>query len=242
MSMNHEGSLDKQYGALQEAAEAQDAERYREVLGALAEPWVRIDDSPIQHDGVARFVDGVDRVLNSNTFLLCFDSSVILTSWTTLPLLHVLSQQGWVARAMVEQDQARDEYWSMNSNLAYLKLTPGSLVVEGFSLSGTPLDDAAFKAKLLWMLTTPRSWYKKQLTEEQAQPLVETFLRALVGGSDPRAWRFLNLAPDFFHSSWGSLVTPDNQHFAYFDGMGMDHCLVAWQPDRLYMLLTNGCD
>ncbi|WP_219412706.1 serine/threonine-protein kinase [Pseudonocardia nigra] len=148
-------------------------------------------DSP----AVTAFLDAVDRAMNSTTFLLKVRADAPITAANGEEVLAAFLRHPLFLAMMRELDEARG--WG---NLA--DDGPAALVREPLRLSSTPLDAAAFRAPLWWMLREAPSPYRTRPSETAATELVTAFVGAVLGPTGARhTWTFRDVRPDFLHST-----------------------------------------
>lgn len=198
---------------------------------------------------VRALLDALDQVLNSNTLLLCarIDPPASpehlreqLTAW-----LHTAEFR----EQMLEQDRERDWYnFHTFGDEPHAVPRAGDFVPPGARLSGEVLSSEAAVAHLCGLLTSPLSFYQRQLDEAKAQHLVREAWAALAPGAAPMV---LRLAPDFLHARAHDevddvddvVVDPlESDMLRYFDGFEFDGALVVAAGTTAWMLLTNGSD
>lgn len=191
---------------------------------------------------VRALLDALDEVLNSNTLLLCarIDPPASpdhlreqLTAW-----LHTAEFR----EQMFEQDLERDWHnFHTFGDGAQAIPRAGSFVPPGARISGEVLSAQAAVAHLRGLLTSPLSFYGKQLVAAQAEHLAREAWAALAPGAAPMV---LCLAPDFLYGrGLGDAVRPpESDKLCYFDGFDFDGALVVATGTTAWMLLTNGSD
>ena len=186
------------------------------------------------------FLDAVDLVINSNTFLLHFQ----LSSGNIKEELSSFIRSDDFFRQITEQDAERRWYNMYNFN--YIDdgytLKPGKLVKKDFDLK--------FKKKLVGpkeylaaMLTANYeignfiSYYGKQKQPEEAIRIVDDFIFDLTAGKD---LVYYIIEPDFL-ARGGEDRQPDFCEIYYFEGLhASDSATLLVSEQNAYLLLTNG--
>jgi len=194
--------------------------------------------------GIKAFLDALDQVLNSNSFLL--DCPIDLTIDDSASRLEALIRSQAFKDLLIEGDIERGwmNYgeWDPEAN-RYTRLHHGGHFHRaGCSLTMHALDRAAVRQRLVHLLTGTASPYHRQLSESAAAPLVGAFLDELLG-EHPEEWAFLAVDPTFLHTSgyYGNPTRPPgSDDFAYFDGGEGDSSTVFYRRGATWMLLTNG--
>lgn len=200
--------------------------------------------SETPRDPIGAFLDALDEVLNSNSFLLDCpidelqpDAESRLTELIRGPIFKDLLiaadiERGW--KNYGEWDWETERYERLHHS--------GDFFIPDVRLQVARLDYPAARRRMIDLLAHTYSPYHKQLPEADAVAVTDRFLDELLEG-DPTGWTFLAVAPDFLHTSgyFGHPTrSPERDDFCYFDGGDADSCTVFHRPGKTFMLLTNG--
>lgn len=208
--------------------------------------------------GVSAFLDAVDTVMNSNTFLLKVRVDRPITVGGLRDTLGRFLGGPLFGDMMLAADRTRD-WWMLHHAPFEVNekedtgwRVQNGLVLDDARLDLGRIDIVAFTARLRWMLREAPSPYRRHLGEEHAQDLIGALFRDLFGPlswplATPMAqrcwaearWSFYTLRPDFLRSTeyYTGKPCPD---LAYFDGGAADTAMFFYQDDVFYLLLTNG--
>lgn len=200
---------------------------------------------------VENFLRTVDSVLNSNTFLL-----VIPLIGQPKDLKRFLSEfikSKKFKELMIEQDKIRslgcyNYYDFIEGEVVEAINYSGEFCKPNFELSMEKMSYGSLEKILLNMITTNKSFYKKQLSSYNASPIVNMFLDKIFKGNNIKKltdeWNIYSVKPNFLNTTYiideNSRKEEQNERFCYFDDWGFDSCTVFYNKERLYMLLTNG--
>ncbi len=212
----------------------------------------------LDHPAIDAFLDAVDEVMNSNTFLLKVRADVPVHLGNRVEILDAFLRDRLFHEMMLAADQARDWWmfhevpWEPDEPGAPMAGAPGSLVRDGFRLTLDPLDATGMVVRLRWMLTGACSPYRRHLDEVRARDLVSGFLRQALGPVDgacpvepdrrsetEKPWKFCTVWPDFLRGM--DERTDESHQPAYFEGCeSADTATFFHRGDVFYLLLTNG--
>lgn len=153
--------------------------------------------------GIKNFLDAVDSVMNSNTFLLPF-TEIDNKPRNNIELIYEYLHSDFFPELMYQNDNLRElynfhDYDIINDDLVYSP-TKDSWLTDNEIEVTEELDFEKFKALLKWYLTKSFSPYDKHLGELEAQILVDRFCERLI---DIRTDKFgaLSLKPNFLHNT-----------------------------------------
>jgi hypothetical protein len=186
----------------------------------------------------SRLLDALDRVLNSNSFLLEEpdsddpDSARVLEAFLRSPRF---------LRLLGEADAARGWHNYATETDAGVSHLSGNLLVPDAQLDVRQIDEAALREELVSLLTTSRSPHHKQLHADEAQRLVDAFVRDLTHAG--QNVRYFQVAPTFLNSSGYAALDPEHSSSkepTYFDGGPFDRCVLMRDDQKFRLLLTNG--
>jgi hypothetical protein len=201
---------------------------------------VTIADEPVK-----QFLDAVDAVLNSNTFILSFSvqSHDVLSSLTTFVNSSDFQLQ------LLKQDQ--DRLWHnlhlYNVDRDQYEARTGSVVKENCRLKITQPGFPGHEY-LMAMITGDTtkgsffSFYATQKTREEAEALVKALISFLF---KDQAWQLFIVEPDFL---WNAVERSPLEKYStgeifYFEGdNGNDSATVIASKDTGFLILTNGID
>jgi hypothetical protein len=190
---------------------------------------------------IKTFLDSVDIVLNSNTFLLQFDS---MTSDLKSEFMSFLQSESFIEQ-LAYQDRERswfNMYYFDNKTESY-KLRKGSILKDKIDLRIEEVvnERSEYLTAMLTGDTTRGrffSFYSKQLDKEKARAIVDGFTSFL---SASESWRLFILEPDFLKDAVE--VSSKEEDLRYFEGdNGNDTATIILTRDKGYLLLTNGID
>ncbi len=192
------------------------------------------------------FLDSVDLVLNSNTFLLETTADFDSIAQTRIDISEFMALGGFKSQ-LLEQDLIRDwtNYYSLNDHGEYTLTANGELVKPDFQIELTEVSQEAAFHRLRAMLTVEpnsynfRSPYHQEMEREKATTLVRNFLNSLMLALN---WKAYLLNTDFCYSRVEQDQNPNVT--AYFEGdYGADSATLLVREDgKSYLLLTNGID
>ncbi|MCG8456915.1 MAG: hypothetical protein MI919_11595 [Holophagales bacterium] len=198
--------------------------------------------------GVKAYLDAVDRVANSNTFLLAAGDR--LGSLTPAGIFDFLDSPAFSA-AMYECDAERgwfnlhdttDLPEQIESVRDLYSPRPGELlcVEEPTQLDVVPLTREALREKLLWLLVGVWSPYRENLPDREAAVLVDGFLYAIEGDGVIASAALCE--PDFLHSAEYFRADDDfePEPLAYFGGAAADLAAFFLAGANGYVILANG--
>ena len=186
------------------------------------------------------FLDAVDIVLNSNTFLLQFDLN---TESTTENILNFINSQSF-KNQIIHQDKERKwfniHYFDYKTEL--YKIKSGSILKEEFELTIIEIVDkkSDYLAAFLTADATKgrfRSFYDEQINIENATEIVNNFVSFL---SPKNYWKLFFVAPNFLKQT--NEKYSKNENLRYFEGInGNDTATIILCKNTGFLLLTNGC-
>lgn len=190
---------------------------------------------------VTAFLDAVDIVLNSNTFLLHYTAEVdcdIKDALTSFVNSNDFYQQ------FLKQDIDRKwhNHHHFNSKTDRFEPRSTNLVKPGSQLTiGKP---AVSKLDyLIAMLTANNqdlpffSFYSQQIEVAKATQIVNDLIYYITWGS---SWELYTIRPDFLYN--GTEKDKAKGTICYFDDCGNDAATLIVSGNRHYMILTNGMD
>ena len=198
--------------------------------------------------GVKAYLDAVDKVANSNTFLLAAGDG--LRSLTPAGIFEFLSSDAFAA-AMYACDAERG-WFNLHDpvdppeqvqNVKDLYMPrPGEFlcVDKPAQLDVALVTREALREKLQWLLVGVRSPYGGNLPKREAAPLVNGFLSAI-----EREGAIVSAAlcdPSFLHSTqyWTADDDFEPEPLAFFDGGGSDVAAFFKAGIHGYVVLANG--
>lgn len=198
---------------------------------------------------VADFLNAVDTVMNSNTFLLDAGHRLGALSGQNLER-YVLS--GPFHREMLHNDAKRDWHnfhevarYGSGKTMSWVP-QEGQFPVPNLKIKPTMVSFDQFRARLLWCLTEARCYYQHSgtghLPDGQAVTMVDAFIDCL---DAKQAFHGAFLEPDFLFGIdyWGySEQDLPEGCLGYFGGPGNpnDTATVWTCSSGGYLLLTNG--
>ena len=190
---------------------------------------------------IKTFLDSVDSVLNSNTFLLRFDSK---GSDLNTEFLSFLQSDSFIEQ-LAYQDRERswfNMHYFDNKTESY-KLKKGNILKDNIELNIKEVENEKSEyltAMLTGDTTKGRffSYYSKQIDKEKARAIVDNFTSFL---SVYESWRLFIVEPDFLKDAVE--VYSKEEDLRYFEGdYGNDTATIILTKDKGYLLLTNGID
>jgi len=195
---------------------------------------------------INRFLDEVDNVLNSNTFLIKLeldfsDSIQCQHQFTSFAKSEKLKS------AVLKQDIERDwfNYHSVSNKGEYIIKEQGPLVKQNDEITPSELTKEKGLRHLSAMLTVEQNdhsfWspYDKQIERNKAEALVKNFIDELTCQQD---FKILTLNTSFMYNKVDKYS--ESQYMAYFEGdYGSDSATIIKVADgTAFLLLTNGID
>jgi hypothetical protein len=186
------------------------------------------------------FLDAVDRVLNSNTFLLPFATRTGRIGEDLRKYLESPEFQREILKQDVERGWHNLQY-STDDAVSW-QPKPGQLLKKGYELiiSSPPIGKQEY---LVAMLTANLqagnffSPYGQQLDTPQAVAIVDTLVEWMFGR---QPWQLCIVNPDFLYSA-DDFKGKYHEALFYFEGeRGCDHAIVLQGPVTSWLLLTNG--
>jgi hypothetical protein len=190
---------------------------------------------------IKTFLDAVDLVLNSNTFLLHFYAK---TSELNADLANFLKSESFMEQ-LAEQDKERGWYMLhyFDEQTESYRLRNGNILKDSIALSIEEVQQERMEylRAMLRGDTTKGpffSFYAQQLGVEEARSIVDDFSSFISGHSE---WRLFIIEPDFLKSAVE--VYAQEGDLRYFEGdYGNDSATVILTRENGYLLLTNGID
>lgn len=200
----------------------------------------KFDSMNLNTPHIKAFLDGVDLVLNSNTFLLELKADFTDAEKATEEVSEFI-RSGTFKNQILKQDLERG--WE---NYHYLGVpdVEGDLFKPNFRIELKELSNEASIDYLRNMLTIEQkesdfySPYRNQMEKNKAQQLVVNFLHELLLQMN---WKLFQLNTDFSYTR--EEIRNENE-MAYFEGdYGSDSATLFVREDgRAFILLTNGLD
>jgi hypothetical protein len=186
---------------------------------------------------ISDFLDAVDRVLNSNTFIIEFEISSPNLSESLTKYLNSVYFIDHILKHDLERKWSNLHYYDYDDDC--YKIRPGNLLKENFIIK---LKDHQFDKKqyLIGMLTGKYgfySFYSQNKTAVEAEIIVENFISYI---SKNKEWKLLIVEPDFLVNTTD--LTEDSKFdMGYFEGESPCNSSTVIQcQDKSYLLLTNG--
>ncbi|MFN8259019.1 MAG: hypothetical protein U0W24_25240 [Bacteroidales bacterium] len=186
---------------------------------------------------VSEFLDALDIVLNSNTFILAFENN----SKGIKESLTEFLNSGYFEDQIIKQDLDRN--WN---NLHYFDdekdcylVRQGRLIKHNFTIKikEQPLDKEFYLTGMLTGKSGFVSFYSKYKKEEEAKYIVCNFISFI---TNQQEYEIYCIEPDFLvntadpHQDLGFYLT-------YFEGESPNNSSTVIQcHDKSYLLLTNG--
>lgn len=196
----------------------------------------------IQEKPIKQFLDSVDIVLNSNTFIVEFE---IVNNNLEQSLYEFLLSENFIGQ-LAQQDIQRDWHnLHYYDNKAYcFKIKSGNLLEKNFELKiNTPLFDK--KEYLTAMLTGDTgkgsffSFYGNEMDRHKAEIIIDNltdYLSAYTG-----EWDLFTVQPDFLKCT--SKNYGRGEDLKYFEGdYGNDTATIIKYKNTGFLILTNGID
>jgi hypothetical protein len=190
---------------------------------------------------IKTFLDSVDSVLNSNTFLLRFESK---DDDLNTDFLSFLQSDSFIEQ-LAHQDKERNWFnlhYFDNKTGSY-KLRKGNILNDKIELKikEVLIDKIEYLTAMLIGDTTKGrffSYYSMQIDKVKARAIVDNFTSFL---SVYENWRLFIIEPDFLKDAVD--VYPKEEDLRYFEGdYGNDTASIILTKDIGYLLLTNGID
>ena len=189
---------------------------------------------------VKKFLDAADQVLNSNTFLLCFD---IINDDIAASLLHFLHSTHFMEQ-LAYQDKQRGwvNLWLRNTAGEPYRIRSGEIVKDSFVLMLSPVEANESTAYFIAMLTgdTTRgrfcNYYNKAMPVIKGKAIVDNLIAFLTLGND---WKLFVAAPNFLQSKND---VKGNAIYYFENDWGNNNAAVVVTKNTGYLLLTNGID
>lgn len=191
------------------------------------------------------FLDLIDEVLNSNTFLLQTEINFKSLEEAKKDVHKFLSEH--FTHQLLEQDIARgwDNYYIANHKGDRMPMDNISFVKPSFDIQLQELDYENALYFLRTMITVETNdynfWspYSKQIETEKAIDIVKNFIYEITIDKD---WKLFVLNTDFGYAKTDKYHSKST--LAYFEGdFGSDSASIIVREDNTaYLLLTNGID
>ncbi|OQP64627.1 hypothetical protein [Niastella populi] len=195
----------------------------------------------ISIEPIKTFLDAVDTVLNSNTFILRFDLN---SNDINTELLNFIKSESFIQQ-LANQDKERGWYnmHDFDYKTESYKLRKGNIFKDKILLKIKEVENEKSEY-LVSMLTGDTakgpffSFYSKQLEKEKSIELVDNLTSFLSVYSN---WRLFIVEPDFLKNAVE--VYSKEEDLRYFEGdYGADTATIILTKDKGYLLLTNGID
>ena len=196
-----------------------------------------ISVQPVKH-----FLDSVDSVLNSNTFIVEFEAVHPDPEESVRQFLD----SGDFTEQLVQQDRERDWYMFSDPDKTghCFRIRPGSLLESIPSLTiGYPACDK--REYLIGMLTGDTSkgsffsFYRKEKSRKEAEIIVDNLTAYLSSYSGE--WDLFTIKPDFLKRT--GRTYPKGENLKYFEGdFANDTATLIRHRDKVFLILTNGID
>lgn len=186
---------------------------------------------------ISDFLDAVDSVLNSNTFILEFDnnSASIYESLTKYLKSGIFIDQ--ILKYDLERKWSNLHYYDFDKNCYTVKT--GNLVKEGFSikLKDYQPDKNQYLIAMLTRELGFYSFYSKNKTLVEAETIVENFIYFISKGKE---WKLYILEPDFLANT-SNLTNESNYDISYFENESPCNSSAIIQcHEKSYLIITNG--
>lgn len=195
----------------------------------------------ISSEPVKFFLDAVDAVLNSHTFLLRFDIDAGNLEKSFLSFLH----SELFMKQLAQQDTERG--WNclryFDSITDTYKFRHGNILSDQLQLkiSSSTFDKREYLIAMLTGDTTKGSFfsfYGKQLERKKAEVIVDNMTSFI---SENSRWDLFIVHPDFLKNS--AEVAGKSDDLYYFEGGNAnDTATVIRCSDKGFLILTNGID
>lgn len=195
----------------------------------------------ISQKPIKTFLDSVDSVLNSNTFLLEFE---IKTDNIKTDLLNFIRSDSFI-RQISNQDIERE--WFNMHDFDYKtkthKIRKGSILKNKIELEIKEIENGKneyLTAMLTGDTTKGRfnSFYSKEIEKEKAKAIVENLTSYLSLYSN---WKLFYVEPNFLKNAVE--IYSKDEELKYFEGdYGNDTATIILTKNNGYLLLTNGID
>lgn len=201
-----------------------------------------------------RLLDALDRVLNSNAFLLEDTlGEAVRDDADAIGALTAFLRSARFRALLWQADQERGwGNYARQAHRAGVVGEPGRvpavgerLYADGVAVQVREIDERELREDLVSLLTTAKSPHRKQLPPEDARAVVDEFLQELrpepADGSAVGGWRYFRVAPNFLRSSgYAGPPGAGGGDPTYFDGGPFDRCFAMLRGRALGVLLTNG--
>jgi hypothetical protein len=195
----------------------------------------------ISRNPIKLFLDTVDSVLNSNTFLLKFE---LKTENMNLYFSNFIHSESFITQI---SDQDKERKWFNMHDFDYktkmYKLRKGKILKDKFELEIKEIEEAK-KEYLIGMLTGDttkgrfNSFYSKQIKKEKAKAIVDNLISDL---SLYANWKLFFVEPNFLKDALENNLK--NKALYYFEGdFANDTATIILTKGNGYLLLTNGID
>lgn len=192
------------------------------------------------------FLDTVDTVLNSNTFLLKTEVDFDSIEELKTDISNFIKSKDFTNQ-LLEQDVTRNwwNFQTFDSKGNHLSKCKTEFVKPNFEIQLDELDEEKALLYLRAMLTVEKNnynfWspYDKQINTDKAIDIVKNFIYEIVVD---KQWKFFTLNTDFGYSK--TEKRNKKTTMAYFEGdYGSDSAsLIITEDKKAYLLLTNGID
>ncbi len=183
------------------------------------------------------FIEGVDQVLNSNTFLLEAIISYNDSKQATADMT-VFAESGDIEKQIIKQDAERWGNYSVSQR-------KGKMVKPNPILNLTVLAEADALLYLRSMLTVEKTigkfWspYSKAMERSKADAILEAFIWELTLG---QKWKFYTLNIDFCYAYGDKSSKVKILHYFEDEYSSNSASLIVREDNKAFLLLTNGRD
>jgi len=202
----------------------------------------------LSYAAIRAFLDAVDAVLNSNTFLLHIpqaNSQMPVQQWQSQVENYLTSEQ--FDEDLLQQDVLRcwDNFTRSKSSSKYFK-RKNRVQFKKSSITSNYLQAMLTDERIVMIPETLMPFYspyRKGLKPQEANSLVRDFTSGLFA---QEIWQLWTLSPDFLYSKGESRSLEQPISFlTYFEGsncMATDSASLLISPQKAFLLLTNGVD
>lgn len=188
------------------------------------------------------FLDTVDKVLNSNTFLLKTEVDFNSVKQTKVEISNFIKSNDFIHQ-ILEQDVIRN--WNNYYEINHAQENDINFVKSDFEIKLEELNENEALYHLRTMITVEKNnhnfWspYNTQIDKNKAMDIVNNFLYEI---TIDKKWKLFALNTDFGYSKTEKRNKKTTQ--AYFEGdFGSDSAsLIVREDKEAYLLLTNGID
>lgn len=200
----------------------------------------------LNKENIKQFLDSVDHVLNSNTFLLSLKVDYNCPEKTIEQLTEFIDS-GNFQKQILEQDVIRNwnNYQYLNPESLLFEASSKELIKPNYNIELKEIEkEKKIDYLVLMLIVEPNKYnfwspYGRQYDKSTAKNILSTFLDEIV---ESRRWRLFTLNTDFCYSQVDDYN--DEEIMSYFQGdYGSDSAsLIIAENDDGFLLLTNGVD